>query len=441
MTTNTATLDALRVTMIEKVQKMGWAKRPEVERVLRDTSRHEFVPEAPLEKAYDPYNAVITHRFSDGSSLSCASAPFVVAMMLDQLQVSPGSRVLEIGAGTGYNASLLAELTGPTGRLTTIDIDPDVTAQASHALHAAGYDDVRVVTGDGAAGVPENAPYDRLIATVSPWDIPNAWWDQLAPGARVVAPLRWRGQARSVAFTYTDGRLVADSIELCGFVYLVGEGEGETSAPITNDQTITVHWDRDQAVNPDALRGVFDQPRVTAWSGVTIAGDEPHDGVWLRLTVTDRRVCRINAPGGTPPEVCDPVEACRAPALVDGDSMAYLASRRRETDDGARWELGAYGHGPAATKLTERLCNEVRAWSVERDQRKPNLTVYRAGTPDTDLSGTIIDKTNSRFVLNYDIIGCLPSDELIGEAVKRKHEVGIVAEDASIENPSNDQEL
>lgn len=371
MTTDTANLDALRDTMIEKVQAMGWAQRPDVERVLRQSPRHEFVSEAPLDKAYDPYNAVITHRFSDGSSLSCASAPFVVAMMLDQLHVEPGNRVLEIGAGTGYNASLLAELAGPTGAVTTIDIDPDVTAQASRALTAAGYHDVRVITGDGAAGVPEHAPYDRLIATVSPWDIPQAWWDQLAPGARVVAPMRWRGQSRGVAFTYTDGRLIADSIELCGFVYLVGDDEGETSAPITADDTIRLHWDRDQDVNPNALRGVFDQPRVTAWSDVTIAPDESHDGVWLRLTVTDPRVCRLNAPADVPAEVCDPVQAYRSPVLVEGGSLAYLTSRRREDGDTVRWELGAHGHGPLADILTDRLCNEVRAWSVERDHRKP----------------------------------------------------------------------
>lgn len=400
--TNTANLNELRATMITKVQEMGWARRPEVERVLRETPRHEFVPEATLEAAYDPYNAVITHRFSDGSSLSCASAPFVVGMMLDQLQVEPGNRVLEIGAGTGYNASLLAELTGPTGSVTTIDIDPDVTAQASRNLAAAGYHDVRVITGDGAAGVPEHAPYDRLIATVSPWDIPAAWWDQLAPGARVVAPLRWRGQSRGVAFTYTDGRLIADSIELCGFVYLVSDGEGEQFAPITDDEKIRLHFDRDQNIDPEALRGVLNQPRVTAWSDVTIAPDESHDGVWLRLTVTDPRVCRLNAPGDTPPEVCDPVQPFRSPALVDGDSLAYLASRRREDGDTVRWELGAHGHGPNAEKLTERLCNEVRAWSVERDQQKPTLTVYRAGTLDADLSGTVIDKTHSRFVLTYD---------------------------------------
>ena len=111
-------------------------------------------------------------------------------MMLDQLHVQPGNRILEIGAGTGYNAALLAQLTGRADLVTTIDIDPDVTEQAARALVAAGYGDVHVITGDGALGHPGHAPYDRLIATVSPWDISAAWWNQLADGARLIAPLR-----------------------------------------------------------------------------------------------------------------------------------------------------------------------------------------------------------------------------------------------------------
>jgi protein-L-isoaspartate(D-aspartate) O-methyltransferase len=402
--TNTTALNELRATMIAKVQEMGWARLPDVERVLREIPRHHFVPEATPETAYDPYHAVITHRFSDGSSLSCASAPFVVGMMLDQLQVAPGNRVLEIGAGTGYNASLLAELVGPTGSVTTIDIDPDVTEQATRNLTTAGYHHVQVITGDGADGVPKHAPYDRLIATVSPWDIPAAWWDQLAPNARVVAPLRWRGQSRGVAFTYTDGRLVADSVELCGFVYLVSDGEGEHSAPIPDDEKIQLHFDRDQNIDPETLRGVLTQPRVTAWSDVTIAPDESHDGVWLRLTVTDPRVCRLNAPVDTPPEICDPVQPFRSPVLVDEGSLAYLTSRRRENGDTIRWELGAHGHGPAAVKLAERICSEVRAWAVERDERMPTLTIFRAGTQDADSFGTVIEKTHSRFVLTYETL-------------------------------------
>lgn len=404
MDTDTTTLspEALRREMVAKVCKAGYAQLSAVERVLLDTPRHEFLPDTDLALAYDPWQAVITHRFEDGRSSSCASAPWLVAAMLDQLDVQPGNRILEIGAGTGYNACLLAQLTGRADLVTTIDIDPDVTAKAKQALAATGYGDVHVITGDGGLGHGDHAPYDRVIATVSPWDIPASWWQQLAPGGRLVAPLRWRGQGRSVAFTYTDGRLVSDSLHLCGFVYLVGDGEGELAGPITADELVTLHWDRDQAVDLDALLGVLDQPRVTAWSGTTIARNESHDGLWLRLTVTDPRVCRIKVHADVPPAVCDPVAGWWRMALVDGGTLVYLTARRRESADDVRWELGAIGHGPNAGELTGYLCNEIRNWAPDRDHREPMLIVYPAGTPDSELAGPAIDKDYGRFVLTHD---------------------------------------
>ncbi|MFC4004091.1 hypothetical protein ACFS2C_01830 [Prauserella oleivorans] len=109
MDTDTTTVSptTLRAEMVAKVRKAGYAQLSEVERVLLDTPRHEFVPDVRLAAAYDPWQAVVTHRFEDGRSLSCASAPWLVAAMLDQLHVQPGNRILEIGAGTGYNACLV----------------------------------------------------------------------------------------------------------------------------------------------------------------------------------------------------------------------------------------------------------------------------------------------------------------------------------------------
>lgn len=82
-------------------------------------------------------------------------------------------------------------MTGRADLVTTIDVDPDVTAKAKQALASTGYGDVHTITGDGGLGYPDHAPYDRVIATVSPWDIPAAWWQQLTPGGRLVVPARF----------------------------------------------------------------------------------------------------------------------------------------------------------------------------------------------------------------------------------------------------------
>ncbi|MEU9209241.1 rRNA adenine N-6-methyltransferase family protein [Streptomyces sp. NPDC048415] len=105
--------------------------------------------------------------------MSCASVPSVVAMMLHQLEVQPGDHILEIGSGTGYNAALLAELTGCDGQVTSIDIDADVALHTRTTLNRAGYERVRVYQRDGLQGAPEHAPYTRMIATVGVWDIPG----------------------------------------------------------------------------------------------------------------------------------------------------------------------------------------------------------------------------------------------------------------------------
>lgn len=122
-----------------------------------------------------------------GVPTSSSSAPSVVAAMLDALDVQPGQQVLEIGTGTGWNAALLCELVGDADRVTTIEVDPVVAAQARKTLGAAGYE-VRVVVGDGAEGFPALAPYDRIIATCAVWEVPHAWLTQVRDGGIIVTP-------------------------------------------------------------------------------------------------------------------------------------------------------------------------------------------------------------------------------------------------------------
>lgn len=101
-------------------------------------------------------------------------------MMLEQLDVQPGQKILELGAGTGFNAGLLGYLVGETGHVTTIDVDEDIVAGARGGLAAAGIHNVEVILGDGAVGHTPNAPYDRIEATVGAHGVPHAWLDQLA---------------------------------------------------------------------------------------------------------------------------------------------------------------------------------------------------------------------------------------------------------------------
>ena len=113
----------------QRVEQVGRGVPASVDGAVRAVPREAFLPGTPLAEAYGD-SPVVTHRDKDGVATSSASAPGIVAAMLAQLDVRQGQRILEIGAGTGYNAALLAHLTGPAGRVTTIELDPGVAAEA-----------------------------------------------------------------------------------------------------------------------------------------------------------------------------------------------------------------------------------------------------------------------------------------------------------------------
>ncbi len=120
-------------------------------------------------------------------STSSSSAPFVMARMIDALELRAGMRVLEIGTGTGFNAAVLARIAG-AGRVVSVERDAVAAGWARTALEASG-SDVRVVIGDGAGGYAPGSPYERVIATASVHDIPYAWIEQTRPGGLLVIPL------------------------------------------------------------------------------------------------------------------------------------------------------------------------------------------------------------------------------------------------------------
>lgn len=188
--------ERLRAALVDHIRGRGTFHTTQVENAFRTVPRHLFLPDVDLTEAYAP-RPVVTKRAANGTAVSSASSPNLVAEMLELLDVAPGQRILEVGAATGINAALLAELTGPTGQVVTIELDDDLATGAREALTRAGYPQVEVICGDGALGHPAGAPYDRIIVTAGAWDIPAPWWQQLAPDGRLVVPVRLHGSGRS----------------------------------------------------------------------------------------------------------------------------------------------------------------------------------------------------------------------------------------------------
>lgn len=363
-----------RRDMVERIAHLGIFRGDAVRQAMGTVPRHMFVPQVDPETAYAE-QSVTTKPGSGKRPLSCASGPRIVAAMLEQLQLTPGCRVLEIGAGTGYNAALLAELVGPDGQVTSLDVYPDVVDGARGALASTGYGRVSVIHRDGGEGCVERAPYDRIIVTVGPWDVPTAWFDQLRVGGILVAPLRWRGQGYSIAFVREADRLRSTGFEFCGFISMTGgDQDGERNGAIDEDGLVEFYWDEDQAVDPASLRPTLASAEL-CWSGVVVGSQERVDGIWLRLTAEEFGVCRIAADrAAVESGLCKPAIPVRSPVLVEGSSMAYLAKRPCEGEEEPMFELGAICHGERGLELGQRLCAGIQRWSSARTAF-PEVTV------------------------------------------------------------------
>ncbi|KOX17116.1 ubiquinone biosynthesis methyltransferase UbiE [Nocardiopsis sp. NRRL B-16309] len=356
-----------RQALADQLRDGDHIQSPAVEAAFREVPRHVFVPNASLEDAYAD-KVVSIKDDEDGRSLSCASQPRIVAMMLEQAQIEPGMRVLELGTGTGYNAALMAHVVGPDGHVVTIDVDQDLTDNAAAHLTAAGVGNVEVVLGDGALGHETGAPYDRIIATVGSHRIPAAWARQLAPQGRLVAPVRIAGDvSRSIVFESMGSKWVSVDSQLSTFMPLRDSVGDDTRAyiPVTADGTVTLQANQEQTISPENVMGVLDEPATTVWTGVSIGGMEPRDGLWLRLALKlDNSLSRMNASrAAVDSGLVSPglPWGDMASVAVEGRGLAYLTARR-VPDEKNLWEFGVIGHGEAGQRLAERMAAEIRAW-------------------------------------------------------------------------------
>ncbi|MBV9143645.1 MAG: methyltransferase, FxLD system [Pseudonocardiales bacterium] len=405
------TAEGLRAGMVDRLRDQRWVRTRQVDAAMRAVPRHVFVPEVPLETAYAD-DSIVTKRDTEGTAVSLISAPSIVAMMLDQLEVEPGHRVLEIGAGTGYNAALLAHLVGETGQVTTVDLDADLVDGARWGLSAAGCGHVRVFRGDGEFGYQEHAPYDRVIVTVGAWDLPPAWLDQLAADGRLVVPLRLRGSLiRSIAFERVDGYLRSQSIEMCGFVPMRGAGAYERcTVPLTDEGDISLQTHDEQTVDTVALGNALNHPRTQVWTAVPIGAEESIEWMELWLACTMDGLCRIMVqPQAVERGLVKPAFGGSV-AVFDQDSFAYLTLRPINCAEDANhkgttragYEFGVCAHGPGSTELVGRVADQIRTW--DRDHRsgtRPQIKAHPAGT-DAPLTGQFVfDKQHTRLVVSW----------------------------------------
>ena len=211
-TQDTADYPELRHAMVERQVAARGVRDPAVLRAMRSVPRHRFVPEASPRAAYSDRPLPIGH----GQTIS---QPYIVAFMAEAAEIEPGDRVLEIGTGSGYGAAVLAEL---AEEVYTIEIVPELADRARAVLSRLGYDDVHVRTGNGWLGWPEHAPYDAVVVTAAPDEVPEALVEQLAVGGMLVVPVGTRFQELRVLRKTADG-LVEEASLPVRFVPMVRE--------------------------------------------------------------------------------------------------------------------------------------------------------------------------------------------------------------------------
>lgn len=206
----------MRAELVEDLRRQGYVRTEAVDRAFRTVPRERFVPEDRRGASYVDTPLPIPR----GQTIS---APSMIAIMLEEADLAPGLRTLDVGTGSGYNAALLAEIVGG-GSVVSIERHADLAAFARENLAAAGYD-VRVVVGDGTLGYEEGAPYDRIVVTAGAPRLAKSWIRQTKVGGLIVAPIG-RSTFSQILVTATktaEGTVREREGTPCAFVPLIGK--------------------------------------------------------------------------------------------------------------------------------------------------------------------------------------------------------------------------
>jgi protein-L-isoaspartate(D-aspartate) O-methyltransferase len=398
---------ALHRALVDGLMARGVITDARVEAALRAVPRHLFLPSLAPHDAYR--DRAIPTKWIDGEAVSSSSQPEIMATMLQQLDVAPGQRVLEIGAGTGYNAALLEHLVGADGEVVTLDVDDDLVESARAHLAEAGSGRVRVIRADGGFGFAEGAPWDRIILTVGAWDLAPAWREQLRPGGRLVLPLTLGGGQRSVAFTPAADHLVSVMLRDCMFMPLRGAlARPPDRRRLGTDPTVDLFVRDPEAVDAVAFRALLEGPAADVGTGIEVVTKELYGGAiqWLALHEEGFAWLLATGPGvdeaPVPELYVTPNESRTTAGLVDGTAACFLV-RRQGTAGDAPFALDVRGFGDGRA-LAGRAAEAIRQWHAAGRPATGGMRVRAYpidSTAAVPADAIVVTKRWHRFVIDW----------------------------------------
>jgi protein-L-isoaspartate(D-aspartate) O-methyltransferase len=364
--------------LIQTMRRAGVLNDEAIAAAFVTVPRDVFLPGIAPEEVYVD-RAVITKRDTTGAAITSASQPTMMAEMLGQLELALGMNILEIGAGTGYNAALMQTIVGKSGRVTSLEIDAEVAEQAEENLYRAGVNGVNIVNTDGAAGYAPRAAYDRILSTAAVWDVPPAWTRQLKPRGRIVIPLQAHAaQISACLIPQPDGSLLSTNNIPCRFVLMRGSAAVPPLVRQVGSSPLTL-WSLDNAnfdtaslslllSQDDDLNHFSASPSAEEiWAGLmhyTMLNAPPDVQLATYFIPEGQQAYGLDAGSGY--AIFSPASACLIPYQGGGEAYCFAGSDAFMTAQTLLDEWVSIGK-PGADRLRVRLTNVAGALpKVER---------------------------------------------------------------------------